>query len=310
MSWRAQGKRTQSQHPQFPVGDVGNLGQLMAIAIGMEHEAARRYRELAEEMRHRGVADMARLFDDLARLEADHEVALTRLAGRDGIGLPAPASYEWQLPETFGAEAGEAQVMTPYQALSIAVRNEERAFAFYTYLAAISAHRDVRRRAEALAREELEHLAELRALRRRAYHSELRKPARRRSVSTVEELRALALRLEARARDADAVAARVLDGSGRRDVARVLYNLAADDAARAHALGAVRQPPQTMDAAQLTPLRVLRLALKIAEEVFETYMTVAEQAEDEAVMREAQRLGEAAVARLALLRSLIAEVRD
>ena len=62
--------------------------------------------------------------------------------------------------------------MTPYRALSMAVRNEERAFAFWSYVAGFAEDPEIKKSAESMAREELGHVATLRKERRRAYHSE------------------------------------------------------------------------------------------------------------------------------------------
>ena len=63
--------------------------------------------------------------------------------------------------------------LTPYKALTIAVQNEERGFAFYSYIAAhIEDAGGGRNAAEQLAREELRHAALLRRERRRAWRRE------------------------------------------------------------------------------------------------------------------------------------------
>ena len=62
------------------------------------------------------------------------------------------------------------RLVTPYQTLSIAVRNEERAFAFWSYVSADAADPAIRREAERMAGEELQHVARLRGERRRAFH--------------------------------------------------------------------------------------------------------------------------------------------
>ena len=82
----------------------------------------------------------------------------------------------WEAPETFdnetAAEIKTSRLMTPYRALSMAVRNEERAFAFWSYVAGFAKDPEIKKAAEAMAREELGHVATLRKERRRAYHSE------------------------------------------------------------------------------------------------------------------------------------------
>lgn len=311
-------------NPVYPVAEVRSVEDLMDIACGMEHEAAARYGELAAAMDRSGDAALAGLFRDLASLEQAHEDGLGRWAAREGRRKPLPRQFAWQMPETFGAgpEDGEAGVLTAYRALGIAVRNEERAFAFYTYLAAIAEDPDVMRRAESLAKEELNHVAELRRLRRRAFHAERGAPWRRPAVATIEELHTLAAGLERGTAEVDAIAAELVAGAGQESVAAILRHLVEEDRRRAggertrgpsgsasHVVEAARQAG-TLAAAALTPLGALRLALRNAEEVLETYMAIAERAPDESTMLEAQRLGEMAVRRLALIRAQLSEVAD
>jgi rubrerythrin len=312
-------------NPTFPVAKIRGVDHLMAVALGMEHEAARRYAELAEAMRRAGEADMAALFEELAELEADHERQLSDWARRDGQAAPPPAAFSWQMPETMAVAGDEARVMTPYKALSLAVRNEERAFAFYSYLAAMAERDDVRERAEALAREELTHVAQLRAMRRKAYHSERPTAARRRSPGDPDGLHRLAMGLEAGSREVDAAAAAALRAGGHTVQAEAMARLAEEDRRSAELLarsiggrqmlegGSVIEGARAaglLRAEALTVSGAMQLALRNAEEVLETYMAVAENATDEGLMREAQRLGELAVARLAVVRSLIADVED
>ncbi|MBW7851350.1 MAG: rubrerythrin family protein [Rhodospirillales bacterium] len=308
-------------NPAYPIAEVRSVDELMDIAAGMEHEAAGRYEELAAAMERAGDASLATLFRDLASLEKDHEQGLGRWAAREGRRVPLPRQFAWQMPETFGTgpEDGEVQVLTAYRALGIAVRNEERAFAFYTYLAALAEDDDVRKHAEALAKEELDHVAELRALRRRAFHAERGAPWRRPPVSSLSDLRRVSRGLEAGAAEVDAIAAELVAEAGADGAGPILRRLAEEDRGRAgasdqagtasHVVEAARQAG-TLSTSALTATGALRLALRNAEEILEIYMAIAEHAPDEDTMREAQRLGEMAVARLALIRSQLAEVAD
>ncbi len=82
----------------------------------------------------------------------------------------------WEAPEALDAETAaemrSSRLMTPYRALAMAVRNEERAFAFWSYLAVYSEDAEIPKAAEAMAKGELGHVATLRKERRRAYHLE------------------------------------------------------------------------------------------------------------------------------------------
>ncbi|CAH2601388.1 Ferritin family protein [Rhodovastum atsumiense] len=148
---------------------------LLALAQALEQEAASRYQDLAARMQGRGEADLARLFTQLAEVEGKHarqvESRSLRLFGTP----PDPARVRWDLPENFDEEAARSASLTPYAALVIAVRNEERAFAFYCHVAA-AAPPAVAAIAEDLAREELDHAAWLRRARREAWRREGRRP--------------------------------------------------------------------------------------------------------------------------------------
>jgi rubrerythrin len=88
---------------------------------------------------------------------------------------PDPSLIRWEAPETFddeGIETADPRLLSAYRALATAVRNEERAFAFWTYVASQAGTPEIRQAAEAMAREELGHVSTLRRERRRAFHAE------------------------------------------------------------------------------------------------------------------------------------------
>lgn len=312
---------TEAINPDFPIGPIRTVEELMDLATGMEHDAAVRYEGLAAAMDRRNEPALAKLFRDLATLEHEHEDGISRWAAREGLRRPEPAHFAWRLPETFGdeAEGAAAHVLSPYEALAMAVRNEERAFAFYTYVSAMAEEGEVQRRAEALAREELNHVALLRDWRRRAYHAA--RPAPQREVpSSPEELRTLALSLEQGSVDVDEAVAATLDAGGSPEAAHLLRHAADQARHRVAEYGATSgEPPPGSTAAEgaraagllhagaLTPAGALRLSLRNAEEVVGIYMEAAERATDERVLDEAQRLAEQAMGRLALVRSLMPE---
>ena len=159
-----------------PAGTLQSLGELFALADAMEQEAANRYAELADDMQRQNKPDLAAVFTQLAAEEREHVDSVTRWS-QSRIGkVPDPALVRWRGPETFDremeTEIKTSRLMTPYRALSMAVRNEERAFAFWSYVAAFSDDAEIKKVAEAMAGEELGHVAALRKKRRRAYHRE------------------------------------------------------------------------------------------------------------------------------------------
>lgn len=159
-----------------PAGNLHSLNELFALANAMEQEAANRYAELADEMRCQNKSDLAAVFAQLAAAEREHVEAVTRWSQSRLNKAPDPALVRWQGPETFDPETEteitRSRLMTPYHALCMAVRNEERAFAFWSYVAAFAEDPEIKNAAEAMAREELGHVATLRKERRRAFHRE------------------------------------------------------------------------------------------------------------------------------------------
>jgi rubrerythrin len=292
-------------NPVFPIEAIASVDELMSIAVGMEHEAALRYEQLAERMRQRGDEEMHALFLRMATLERDHLNGIGRWAAREGRTAPQPAHFAWSLPETF--DEADAAGLTPYRALGIAVRNEERAFSFYAYMAALAPDDDVRNRAEALAREELEHVNQLRRLRRRAFHMDRPMVASAGRVRSAAELSQMAAGLGWGSRQAADCAAAALDRTGEGDLATVARRAAPD--APPHSGPAGRSVEGARAAGLLAPCALtaegaLALALRDAEEVAEVYMAVAEQAPDEEVLRHAQELAEQSAGHAALLRTM------
>jgi rubrerythrin len=190
---------------EHPKGTLHSLDELFALANAMEQEAASKYDELATAMEDQGKRDLAVVFADLAAAEREHVESVTRWS-QSRLGKPPdPALVRWQAPETFNAEMTveikTSRLITPYQALAVAVQNEERAFAFWSYMAAFAKDPNIKAAAEGMAREELGHVATLRRERRRAYHREhARKSDGQRSAGVAEDkmdARMLELRLAA-----------------------------------------------------------------------------------------------------------------
>ena len=134
---------------------------LYAHAIAMEREAAERYSELAERMDDEGREDLARFFAELARMEAEHLETLERRT--EGLALPALAAGEhlWLhdgAPESAPHEL-VFRLMTPRQALAIALAAEKRSQAFFENICWSAADPALRALAREMAAEEREHVA-------------------------------------------------------------------------------------------------------------------------------------------------------
>lgn len=286
-----------------PPGHVASSEELLAIAHAMEREAGRRYRELAGHMRRQDEQPLAVLFDFLARIEDKHAEGIDDRA-TIVTGKPVdPTSVRWDLPENFDEEEARSHLLTPYRALAIAVRNEERAFAFFTYLAAHAENNEVRRLAEESAKDELDHAALLRRERRRAWRSQHQETPGRpeaEKIASVAELLMRAAAIERAAAAQHRVLAATLAAKGDHVLAGLFEQAAADEQATADEaaarLGSAADAVGASGPAE--PARTIRDGLRLLEDTFERYAHVSEASGDEALMIEAQTLAQRALRRL------------
>lgn len=143
-------------------GEIGGgIAALYAHALAIEREAAARYEEFAVRMEYVGNDEVARLFGELARFEDEHAQALERQCA--GLALPAisPGEYAWldaAAPET-AAHDLVFQLMTPHDALAIALEAELRAQSFFEQVHERAGDPLLRDAAAGMAREERAHAA-------------------------------------------------------------------------------------------------------------------------------------------------------
>jgi rubrerythrin len=276
-----------------PAGVLESIDELFALGHAMEQEAAKKYDSLAQEMRGQGKDDLAEVFTRLAAAEREHVDSVTQWSQSRRGKRPDPAMVRWEAPEALAPEAAAemktSRLMTPYRALAMAVRNEERAFAFWSYLAAYSHDPEVKKASEAMAREELGHVATLRKERRRAYHHEHDRSGAEASSAPVRQIdaRELELRLVAQLAEME----QSLSGPEAiriRDIRQQAIGMA--DAATG--LGSF---PASMEN---------KGPLEIAEALVDGYLEGAERSNDAADLERLQQLAERAISRLAWLRSL------
>ena len=276
-----------------PAGVLRTLDELFALANAMEQEAANKYAELAEEMRRQNRSELASVFSDLEAAEREHVDHVVRWSQSRRGKAPDPALVRWEAPETFDpdttAEIKTSRRMTPYRALSMAVRNEERAFAFWSYVAGFAKDPEIKKAAEAMAQEELGHVATLRKERRRAYHSEdsAMRAGHRGNVPGQVDAGRLERRLGAHLADLER---RVAGGSS--DRARELHQETTDMSAQAEGFGRF---PASLEQAD---------AETIAETLVDAYLEGAESSDDPGRLEFLQALAGRAIARLAWLRAL------
>jgi rubrerythrin len=134
--------------------------ELYAHAIAIEREAAERYSELAERMDDEGRDELARVFAGLAQIEAEHLETLERRTA--GLRLPAIPQDQYYWLESGAPETARHELlfrlMTPHQALAIALAAERRAQAFFEHICWTAADPALRALAREMAAEERGHV--------------------------------------------------------------------------------------------------------------------------------------------------------
>jgi rubrerythrin len=266
---------------------VRRASDLLVVAEALEGEAANRYRDLCERMTGQGDEEMAALFESLAQMEDAHARRIASRGSAERVGAAAGGA-QWEKPSGFDEAEARGATLSRYQALAFAVRNEERAFAFYTYVAAEAESGEIRALAEDLARDELAHASLLRQFRRRAFHEH--RPIPIEIPETLSQLEALARRRDAEASAAHRALAESLRASGENDDGARFERLADEEARSAGEVVADATAPALKNAAD---------GLRLLERDFDHFALIAERSRDEAIIAEAQRLASRMVARLA-----------
>lgn len=279
-----------------PAGSLASLDELFALANAMEQEAATRYAQLAEEMARQGKSALATVFNELAAAEREHVDSVQRWSQSRRGKAPDPSLVRWEAPATLDSdetvEIRGSKLMTPYRALAMAVRNEERAFAFWSYLAAFAKDPEIKRAAESMASEELGHVAMLRKARRRAYRQELRlEPDRAGGTMNARPIDAAFLE-----RQLASQLQQLESGLDAPHLKRI-RELADEARLMSHQAGGFGQFPAGFEE---------RDAETIAEALTDAYLEGAEASDDPARLELFQALASRSIARLAWLRSLAA----
>ncbi len=275
-----------------PAGQVRTMEEFFAVAHAIETDAAARYDEASRLLRAEGFEQIAAVFEHLAGLERAHVGQVEQWASRKD--MRAISHEPWPIPDTFDAppeEVARSRLMTPYRVLASAVRHEQRAFAFWTYVAAHADSEDVRQASEKMALEELEHASLLRRERRNAYRLAKAHPGEEDASTSLTSL-----------------------ASTERHLANVLENVPAGDGwtTFAKTLAAksrtAAEKLQTLAAAHATKLNTPTLPPEQADDVTalseylaEAYLRLAESSRDEHVLAAAQELAAMAINRLGLL---------
>ncbi|MCF1449322.1 rubrerythrin family protein [Agrobacterium vitis] len=269
---------------------VKSMPELMALARAMEEDAVAGYRALALRMRAENRADLAAVFDRLVAEEQGHLENVDRWRTESG---GAVAAVSMLVPEASfddeGAGIVAPELLSAYRAFSLAVRNEERAFVFWTYIAAHAPSKDIRMAAERMAKEELGHVATLRRERRLAFHAQRRDAAKtaKSDLPTLEAL--LADHLQRRAAMPGAAPSNRL--------------LALAAAAQARAAGIAAIPFVATPLLDSLPEPVSGQAVSLSEFLLDCYLDLAEREKDEPPRLQAQAFAGQLIACLQFLRA-------
>lgn len=139
---------------------IADFAGLVAHALAVEEEAAERYAELAAQMSTHNNPQAAELFSEMARVESLHADKIRQRAAHLTLPDIAPWDYCWRDPE--GPETTLLDevhyLMTPRQALTLALHNERRALEFFAGILAHARDDDMRTLASELAADEREHV--------------------------------------------------------------------------------------------------------------------------------------------------------
>lgn len=142
---------------------IDSAAACYAHALTIEREAVARYNEFADFLEQQGNAEVAALFRDFARNEAEHEQQLERKARK--LRLPAlpAATHRWL--DDGRCEAPDQtlvwHLMQPWHALRIALLAERHAVGFFEQIERNAPNEEVRRVAQEMADEERGHVASI-----------------------------------------------------------------------------------------------------------------------------------------------------
>ncbi len=138
-----------------------SLAELLLHALVIEREAMDRYTELANMMAQIGNKKVSRIFSRMSGIEAKHAEIIEQQIKGQQLPVLTPSQYTWHGPEA--PENTDSNrlfhLMTPCQALELALKNEKRAYEFYNDVVDDSTDERVREMAAEFAGEEEQHVA-------------------------------------------------------------------------------------------------------------------------------------------------------
>ena len=138
-----------------------SLAELLLHALVIEREATHRYTELANMMAQIGNKKVSRIFSRMSGIESKHAEIIEEQIKDQKLPVLTPSEYTWHGPEA--PENTDSNrlfhLMTPFQALELALNNEKRAYEFYNDVVDDSTDECVREMAAEFAGEEEQHVA-------------------------------------------------------------------------------------------------------------------------------------------------------
>jgi len=280
------------------------MDNLAQIVVSLERAAGATYCRLAAEMKKLHNTTAVGVFEHLDEVARGHAREVSDWAGDLGFTI-ASANDETGAIERDEARAARDLMLTPWQALNMAVHNEQAAFEYLSQVAAEARRDDVRRQAETFASKKLEHIALLRLERKNAWHTDAR--ARLDAVVGREIPATLKNFEETTARLLSALCDRYLELAGEAEAAgddvstALLRQIAVSVDSSADA------PPLPAGEANADIADILRTAMRETEAAFDAFMAVAERAAEEDIIDAAQRRAGERVDDLKRLRDRLAE---
>jgi hypothetical protein len=279
-----------------PPAPAGSIGELYAIALTQAHEAAQRYGKLATKGDEN--FELVRcVFEVLSEREAERAESIEQ-ASIAAIGrIPDRTDLRWApvdlVPEQELSDVRNSLLSTAYGAWALAVRHRERAFIFWTYIAALTENPAIRKAAEDMAREALRDGNLLRRERRLAWRTE-RARLRDSGSTDTSEISSAAL----------------LESLLLKDILR--WSQDAPTSQRDNLLSLIRSDPsapmfptgEMASSSSGTLDEVKRRALRRAEQLSAIYLDEADSAVDQSRLELAQELAARSIARLADLRAI------
>lgn len=149
---------------ELPAMNVNNeLALFLAHAVELEREAAERYQELADTLEVHNNPEVADFFARMAGEARLHLSSVLEHVGDETLPTLQPWEFDWPDPEAPESASYEATNyrMTLRQAISLAMQNEVRAWAYYSQTAERSVDKKTRQLANSYAEEEKAHAREL-----------------------------------------------------------------------------------------------------------------------------------------------------